>query len=214
MVQAGQRLREERIRQGLTLTDVARETKIREEFLLSIERGEYHRLPSAAYAKGFVVNYTEFLGLSRKELLALFRREFQEDKAFQVLPTGLPKQQEFPLNRLRLQQTSFIVVVLFLTLLVYIGFQYRYAVIDPPLAVVRPDENQVVDRDITVMGTTDPNAIIFVNKDIVSVDAQGNFKKIISLFPGKGTITVRAENRFGNSTVLERHVEVRSQGEP
>ena len=59
---------------------------------------------------------------------------------------------------------------------------------------------------ILVLGKTDPNSTITVNDEPVSVNSDGTFKKEITGFPGKTTITVRAVNRFGKQTLLDRHV--------
>lgn len=209
MVKAGQRLKEARLSQKLTIEEVAKATKIRENFLSAIEKGDYYRLPSAAYAQGFVVNYAEFLGLPKKEILALFRREFEEDKVFKVLPDGLARKEEFSLNRLRLQQTMLVAVSALLLLIGYVLFQYRYAIINPPLQVSIPLENQIVQKDVQVRGKTDPNASITLNDEIISVESDGTFKKTITLFPGSTIIHIKAQNRFGNHTQIDRHIEIK-----
>ena len=62
---------------------------------------------------------------------------------------------------------------------------------------------------ILVFGKTDPNSTITVNDEPVSVNQDGTFRKEISGFPGKTTITVRAVNRFGKQTTIERHVVIK-----
>ena len=42
-----------------------------------------------------------------------------------------------------------------------------------------------------------------------TVTANGNFQKVITLFPGNETITVKATNRFGKETTIQRTVVVR-----
>src|ERR1035437_3884986 len=133
-------LREERIKTGLTLEEASQATKIKSSFLMAIERGDYQKLPSIAYAQGFVRNYTGFLGLPEKEVLALFRREFDEGKIFRVLPEGLAKQDEFSLKRFNFRTTVLFVFIVFLGLLGFIIFQYRFAFMGPPLNVSSPKD--------------------------------------------------------------------------
>ena len=52
MIRVGQLLRDERVRKRLTIEEVAKATKIRTNFLSAIEKGEYKKLPSSAYAQG------------------------------------------------------------------------------------------------------------------------------------------------------------------
>ena len=210
MLRVGQRLREERIRKGLTIEEVSKGTKIRPSFLTSIEKGEYQKLPSSAYAHGFVRNYAEFLNLSKKEMLALFRREFDENEFFKVLPDGLVQKEDFPIKRLRIKQTVVTLILIFFLLLAYIIFQYRYAIINPPLDISLPKENSVSSaQTVLVSGKTDPNANLYVNNSSVSLDPDGNFKKNIDVFPGKSTIKIKAVNRFGKETEIEKHIEVK-----
>lgn len=209
MLRAGQRLKQERITRGLTIDEVSKETKIKASYLLAIEKGDYKRLPASTYSQGFVRNYAKYLDLSEKDILAIFRREFDEEKTFKVLPDGLVKE-DFPIKRIKLANTAKIIIFLFFILLFYILFQYRFAIISPPLEISAPVEGAVVlSRTITVVGKTDPNATIFVNNDTASLDSDGNFKKVINVFPGEIKIVIKAVNRFGKETIIERRVEVK-----
>src|SRR3989338_7007978 len=104
MIRAGQKLSEERKRRGLSLLQVSNATKIRQEFLEAIEKGEYDKLPSPSYAQGFVRNYTRLLELPEKETLALFRREFAGDKDYDVLPEGLSGKKDIPVRKFKIRQ--------------------------------------------------------------------------------------------------------------
>ncbi|MCL5434839.1 MAG: helix-turn-helix domain-containing protein [Patescibacteria group bacterium] len=210
MIRAGQKLEEARLQKNLSLADVSQSTKIKVGFLDAIEKGEYERLPSVAYAQGFVRNYARFLNMPEKETLALFRREFDEEKTLRVLPQGFAKTKEFSLSRFKSKQTLFLVSLVFLILVGYILFQYRGALISPSLYIISPKENAVISSSVvTVIGKTDPNSTVYINKDLISVDQGGNFEKTINVFPGKTTIIVKAANKFGKETVLQRDIEIK-----
>lgn len=210
MIGIGQKLAEERIRKSLTLDEIAKATKIRKEFLLAIEKGEYHKLPSSAYVQGFVRNYIEFLGLPERKMLALFRREFDNDKIFKVLPEGFARK-DFSLRRNLFGQTALLLTFAFIILLFYVLFQYRYAIINPPLEIYSPKEGFVTSSQIiTVSGKTDSNATVFINDQPVSLDNEGKFIKEITIFPAKATIKIKVENRLKRQTIIERHIEVKS----
>ena len=212
MVRAGQRLKDKRLKNGLTLEEVAKTTKIKAQFLSAIENGEYEKLPSATYVYGFVKNYAQFLGLPEKETLAVFKREYNLEREDKALPEGLSGEKEFRISQFRLSQGARIAIVIFIALLGYVLFQYRYTIISPPLEVSSPLENDVVFSPIVeVRGKTDPNGSVFINNDPVVVDGSGNFKKNISLFVGKTTIIVKAVNYFGKETIIERQIEVRDE---
>ncbi len=209
MVRVGQKLYETRIHKSLTLEEIAQATKIRPEFLTAIEKGEYNKLPSSAYAQGFVRNYASFLGLSQKEILTLFRREFDEKKAFKVLPDVMT-QNDFPLARVRIQQSFFVIALACIALFGYLGFQYRSMFFPPMLVVNSPKQNAQTKDEVTVSGKTDPNATVFINNEPVLPNTNGEFTKNLTLFPGKTSITLKAKNRFGKETILERTIEVKN----
>src|SRR3989344_6308316 len=104
MIRVGQKLAQVRQKKGLTLKDVEDATKIKSTFLSSIEKGEYQDLPSPAYAHGFVKNYAQFLGIPVREIMALFRREFDEKREFRVLPETITDAKEYSSFRFRVRR--------------------------------------------------------------------------------------------------------------
>lgn len=209
MIRLGQKLQEVRIKKGFTLDEVAKATKIRFSFLSAIEKGSYQELPSSAYAQGFVRNYAAFLGLSKKETAALFRREFDEKKIYKVLPESFAKRDEFSTKKVPIRMTA-VAIIFFLLLFGYIFFQYKYAIINPPLTISSPlDKEMITKPNVTVSGETDPNVTVYVNNLAVTIDENGHFQKTISVFPGKDTIVVKAVSRFGKETVIQRQIEVK-----
>jgi cytoskeletal protein RodZ len=209
VVKLGQLLREQRTRKRLTFEDAARATKIKASFLAAIEKGEYHKLPSPAYAKGFVINYATFLGISRAEVVALFRREFDEKRAYKVLPDSLTKRQSYSKPWIKVQESLFIAGGLIILFVGFLLFQYRFVFIPPHLTVESPKDNAVLSQDITVVGKADSEATVTVNNAMVSLGTNGEFSKQISLFPGKTEIVVKAKNKFGKETIVKRVVTVK-----
>jgi len=59
----GSSLREARERQGLDLSTVERETKIRGKYIRALEDEQFELLPAQTYVKGFLRTYAETLGL-------------------------------------------------------------------------------------------------------------------------------------------------------
>ena len=210
MIKVGQKFQEARLQKGLTLGEISQSTKIKVSFLEAIEKGEYEKLPSVTYAQGFVRNYARFLNMPEKETLALFRREFDEEKAIKVLPLGFSKTKDFSLSRFKSKQSLFLVFLVLLILLGYILFQYRGALFNPSISLSSPAENAVISSSVVnVVGKTDSNATVFVDNFSVSVDNNGVFTKVINVFPGKATITVKVVNRFGKETILKRDIEIK-----
>jgi cytoskeletal protein RodZ len=210
MIKSGEKLQEVRLEKGLDLEDVAKATKIKTEFLSYIENGEYQKLPSASYAHGFVRNYARFLGLPDEEILAIFRREFDEDKAYKVLPKSLEQREDFPIFKFKIRQAVLLAAIVLLFFIGYLVFQYRDAFLNPPLEITSPKEGIILSSQIKVTGKTDSNCTIYIDKDAVTVDQSGNFEKVINVFPGKVTITVKAINKFSKETERKVQIDVKT----
>lgn len=208
MKTVGMILRETREGKKLTLSDVEKGTRIRSKFLDAIEHDDYTKIPSSAYAKGFVKNYSEFLGLDSKTLLAFFRRQTEDVTRTSLLPKRTIEDRERSL--FQLTPSKFIGILfglLFLVFISYFVFQYVNLQRSPAVSLEKPLQDQIVeDRKIEVIGKTNPDATVTINGVSALVRTDGKFYDQISLDPGVNTITVIATSRFGKSTTLVRKI--------
>lgn len=208
MKTVGEILREARITKGYSLEQVEQATKIRRKFLDAIEADDYTKLPSLAYAKGFVKNYSTFLGIDRDTVLAFFRRQTREVSRTSLLPKGMAE----PLNKPWFQLTPgrFLGILgagLGAVFLLYFGMQYRRLNQPPALAVETPkDQIVTIDKRIDVLGRTDTDATVTVNGFSLVVRSDGRFFSQVVLEPGVNTVTVVATSRFGKATTVTRKV--------
>lgn len=210
MIRVGQKLKEERERQGYSLEDVAKATKIRSVFLKDIEEGNYKSLPSVTYVQGFVKNYIEFLGLQERPLLALFRREFNEREYVSVLPENVSARKEIALNQVRIRQAVILGALVIVGLFVYIFFQYHAAFFSPSLSISEPKENATITSQVVnITGHTEADTSVTINGIPVFVEGNGNFTKQIAVFSGATTLTIQSVNSFGKTSTVIRHISVR-----
>ncbi len=72
---AGERLRAAREEKGLTLEDVAAQTRIPRRHLESLENSDWERLPAPTYTNGFAKSYASVVGLDRAEIGDQLRAE-------------------------------------------------------------------------------------------------------------------------------------------
>ncbi|MCL4520650.1 MAG: helix-turn-helix domain-containing protein [Firmicutes bacterium] len=74
----GQRLYEERIRRRLSVDEVADSLKMRREYVLALEQGQWDTLPGEVYAQGFCRSYARLLDLNAESLLEPRRVELED----------------------------------------------------------------------------------------------------------------------------------------
>lgn len=209
MKTVGSILKEARVSQGYSLSEVEEATKIRQKFLVAIESDDYSRLPSVSYAKGFVKNYSEYLGLNSRTVLAFFRRQTVDPARSSLLP----KSADVPIRGSWFQLTPGrfvgLLVAFFVCLfLVYLGFQYRALYQAPTLEIESPASSGLVvsERRIEVLGKTDPDATVTINGTSVLVRSDGKFFDQVNLETGVNKITITATSRFGKTTTVVREV--------
>jgi cytoskeletal protein RodZ len=94
MTGVGEKLRGERVRQGLDLATLARMTRIRERYLTAIEENCIEQLPGRFFYKSFVRQYAATLGIDGSE----FEAELDCIETPEVILA--PRQTEFPLKPL------------------------------------------------------------------------------------------------------------------
>jgi hypothetical protein len=72
----GRALRAARLRQGKSLEEASRETRVRSDYLEALEREDFGRLKGDVYVRGFLGSYARYLGLSPEKVLAAYERLF------------------------------------------------------------------------------------------------------------------------------------------
>ena len=71
----GETLRGAREAKGLELSDIAKTTHVRSEYLKALEEGRFEDLPENIYTKNYLKLYAKEVGLEPARMLALYARE-------------------------------------------------------------------------------------------------------------------------------------------
>lgn len=208
MKTVGTMLRETRIARGIPLETVEKATRIRIRFLSAIETDHYENLPSILYAKGFIKNYSEFLGMDSNRVLAFFRRQTHEIPRSMLLPKGVNEHlRPSPFQLTPAKFLWFIIGVCVLLFFLYFGVQYKKLQLPPTLIVESPkNESVATDRRIEVVGKTDPDATVMINSVSIIVRSDGSFFDYVVLESGVNTITVASTSRYGKTATVTRKV--------
>lgn len=204
----GQVLKEERERKFYTLDEIERATKIRKELLEALEAGQYQKLPPPTFVQGFIKSYSKFLGLDSDKLLAIFRREFSDQKH----PPRILESFSHPVDKKRIRITparvlSVTVLVLVVIFFAYLWFEYRFLVGAPILEISQPPNQFTTSlSEVTVSGRTDPEAKVSINEQEIAVDQNGRFSQPIKLSDNVNNITISATSKSGKQTKVQRTV--------
>lgn len=92
MQMIGERLEEARKQRGVTLAQAADATKIREEYLLSLETSDGQGVPlDRIYVRGFIRNYAKYLRMDDAKLLADYDAGIKNAASANVSSPKVPK---------------------------------------------------------------------------------------------------------------------------
>jgi cytoskeleton protein RodZ len=76
----GRALRSARLRQGKSLEEASRDTRVRSDYLDALEREEFGRLQGDVYVRGFMTSYARYLGLSPEKVIAAYERVYRSTR--------------------------------------------------------------------------------------------------------------------------------------
>lgn len=205
---AGEILAAARKKKGWDLEELARRTKIQENFLEAIEESRFDKLPQAAFVRGLVQTTAAELGLDPAGVLAVLRRDFhlpKDDKKL-VKITGIDKRQPAWTPQMTTVAAMATVVVSFLG---YLGWQLLNLNRAPLLILTQPAQGAAVRQELAVEGKTGPGATVTINGQEIRKNKDGSFSQILSLTPGEHTITVTAVGQNGKKATEQRTVRVK-----
>lgn len=207
----GDLLRSAREKNRYTLEELAAATHIKLEYLTALEDNDFDALPAATFVKAYIRNYARVFKLDEKPLFAILRRDYEESVKGQLIRRDLlaPK-----LKRTTLWSPIQLVFVaaatIFLVFFSYAAWQWYQLSRPPQLFLTSPIENETVSSRVLLQGGTRPDAILTINAMPVSLQPDGSFSTELYLpQEGVNTVTLRATDKNGKSTVLQRNLRVK-----
>ncbi len=209
MKKAGEILKEARLSQKIDLDLASNELKIHKRFLEALENSDYSIFSDVVQIKGFIKNYAKFLKLNENEVLAFWRREYEEKEVKQAEGIKDIMKPMFASKFIITPGTLLFAftVASILGFLTYLYFQYRSFAGAPYLAVESPSTNISINTSsLDVFGKIDKDSELFLNGQQISLINEGNFAITVSLSNGLNTLTFKAVNKLGKETVLTRTV--------
>jgi len=198
MFRAASLLKDNRLDREWELADISKKLKVPLKYLEAIENEDKSNFPQEPYCSLIVKDYAYHLGLNGDEVLALFRRDFDQRRKQNS------HQNSFFSFTPQLTFRIFLITAIFL-FVSYLVSEYLKFNQPPKLKVNWPTDNLSV-TSIDVSGNTDSEATVRINEDLVLVDQDGKFQKNIELTPGENKITVTATSLNNKSTTQEKVV--------
>jgi cytoskeletal protein RodZ len=194
---------------NLSLAEIEKETKIRQKYLEAIEINEFGKIGESTIVKGFIRNFAQALSLPAENVLAVFRRDFQENEKGQIIPRGMVNPLDEKSYWWTPKHTFFVGLAILLGgFIFFFARQYLSFSSAPPLEVHSPIDGQVVREKVEVSGKTDRDASVKIDGMLIAVSQDGTFREEIVLPRGENILTIETINRQGKKRVVNRKVKV------
>lgn len=207
----GDLLRSAREKAHFTLEDLAKDSHIKLEYLVALEDNNFDALPAATFIKAYIRNYARLFKLDEKPLFAILRRDYEESVKGQLIP------REFLYPQLKkktlwspIHLVFLSVMMVFVVFFSYAAWQWYQLNRPPALVLISPEEDAEVASRVIFQGNTKANAILTINSAPVALRADGSFETELYLpQEGVNTVTIKASDKNGKSTILQRSVQVK-----
>ncbi|MFH1566079.1 MAG: RodZ domain-containing protein [bacterium] len=209
MKRAGEILKDNRLKKAISLKEVSEELKIHIKFLEAIEESNYSVFSDTVQIKGFIKNYARFLGLKEEEVMAFWRREYEEKDVKQAEGIKLIMKPMFAKKIFITPGTIlfFITLISIIGFLGYLFYQYRSFAGAPFLAVESPSTDLSINElFVDVFGKIDKDAELFLNGQRISMEKEGSFAVKVTLSEGVNVLNFKALNKLGREAVVTRTI--------
>jgi|GEM_PF-1300214 len=208
----GDLLREKRKQLGLDLKEISEQTKIRGEYLVALENGNYEKFASDVYAKGFLKKYAKYLGINPERAAAMYRRDKHEPA---LSAAGLVLKSGVPAKRMNIELTPgrFLIIAILLLVIVGVAFFVRQvsgvfkapelSLSEPALVLAGKSESFTTNKEkITIVGKVDLGSTVTLNDSLVNVGRLQAFELAdLPLQVGENSFQFKARNQIGQETV-------------
>lgn len=201
----GEELRQARTELKLGIDEVARKIQIRKEYLLALEAEDYNLLPSGLYGKNYLKKYASFLKFSSQSINNFVKQlefEYSNENPFSKKIIDRKHMLIFP-RIFRNILISLAVLACFL----YLIFYFKNIIVPPYLEITNPTQNLMIrETNISIDGRTEPGAEVFINEEVLLINDDGSFSKVINLKKGMNTVEINAKKKYSREKVEIRQI--------
>ncbi len=201
MTTVGKLLRDERLKQNLTLKQVEKALRVREKFIVALEEDNWNVFSSKVYITGLITNYSRLLGVNNQKMLLFFRRDYAKKEDVRFKSRTSSKYLASPTRRIAM---GALMSVLFLFVL-YFTYQLKLFLAPPKTAIVAPQRSTFRSGEkITVTGKTEKDAAITIFGERVYQDKDGTFTYDFPIKDGKNELIIETTGANGRKSVIKR----------
>lgn len=201
MLSVGKLLREAREKKKLSLHDVEKRIKVREQFIVALESDNWSRFTSQIYITGLLSNYARFLDLDERKILAFFRREYERKEEIKF-------KEKVSASYLSPDSKKTIMggfIVLFMLLFGYFSYQLFQYLKPPSIQIISPTVF-TFKREMTtkIIGKTENEAAITIMGERIYQNKEGLFEYVLPLNKNEIILSIEVIGANGKKSTLQK----------
>lgn len=201
MLSVGKLLRDARERKKISLRDVEKRIKVREQFIKALEEDKWDLFTSRIYITGILKNYARFLGLDERKILAFFRREYERIEEI--------KFKEKMSNSYLSSDSKRTIIASFIFVCVLLVGYFSYQLFEffrPPSVQIISPQSTLFKRESTIkiIGKTEKEAVVTVMGERVYQNKEGTFEYVMPLTQKENILSIEVVGANGKKTILQR----------
>lgn len=201
----GEKLRQARRFKNLKLEDIAKKINISAKYLNALEEENLDNLPNGLYQKKFLREYANYLDIDPSELTSQLEEKMGSFSTSDPFSQKILKKSKF-LVFPKIIRNSLIVLGVIICFL-YLIFYFQKIILAPKLIITQPEKNLLVkETTFEIKGTTDKEAEVKINGELVLNTNNGEFSKIINLKKGLNSITIKAKKKYSQEQTVIRQI--------
>lgn len=209
-------LKDKRVELKLEIKQISEIIKIRADYLIALEEGNYKIFPSEVYLKGFLKNYAKYLGVGTDKALALYRRENEKKESPNIMTNIESKnagRKPFMLTPNKV--ITMIAAVAIFVIVVYLAGYAGKVLKKPDLKLTSPvafseegSVNYKTDANfIELAGTTEIGSKLTINGTELKLNNFEKFNKEFPLLDGPNSFVLASESQFGRIKTITLNIQ-------
>lgn len=178
-------------------------TGISERYIWAIQNGEFDKLPSLPYVRGYIKKIAEVLRLNHDEIWDLYKKELTRKTS--------GKYDTLPENRFAIRELSrkqIFALTLGALFVFYLLFNISRLLGTPDLLITEPAQSIATtsENHILLTGTLTQQDKLTINGSEIFVNADNTFSKDFPLQPGLNVIEFKAQRFLGRETDVTKQI--------
>lgn len=203
----GEKFKQARNAAKLSIDEIAGQTKIPAKYLYWLENGEYEKMPSEVYVKGFIAKYARILNLERDELIKIYLNESGMLNKIRNKKNVIPTMKYPKLIITPKSLALLLSAVAFIGILGYFSWQIYFLMRPPQILLGSMQDDFVTKEEHHLLeGSVSGANTLTINDKTVNFNEKGEFSESVNLSEGLNVVELKAKNSLGKETTLIRKI--------